>query len=98
EFQQLRAQLRRDYDVVDVDLSSGKPPLDADVLIVAKPKGWTEQHEIALDQYLMSGGKVIAFMDTTELAKQTGRGSPGPTLQPLESGRSEEHTSELQSR
>jgi ABC-2 type transport system permease protein len=81
EFQQIRAALRQAHEVVNVDLSSGKAPLDVDVLLVLKPRDWTEKHEFALDQYLMFGGKAIVCIDMSELNVQ-GRG--GLALQPIE--------------
>jgi ABC-2 type transport system permease protein len=66
EYGRLRAGLKKGFQLVDVDLSSGKPPLDCDVLLVMKPKDWTEKHELALDQYLMYGGKAIVCLDHAE--------------------------------
>ncbi len=70
EFQAIRQQLRQSYEVVDVDLSTGVPPLDSDVLLVLRPRDWTTKHEVAFDQYLMYGGKAIVCIDMAELGQQ----------------------------
>jgi ABC-2 type transport system permease protein len=67
EYGQLRNALRSAYKIVDVDLSSGAPPLDVDVLLVMKPREWTQKHELAFDQFLMFGGKAIVCVDQAEL-------------------------------
>jgi len=67
EYGQLRNTLKAGFKVVDVDLSSGAAPLDVDVLLVMKPRDWTTKHELALDQFLMYGGKAIVCVDQAEL-------------------------------
>ncbi|RME50335.1 MAG: ABC transporter permease [Caldilineae bacterium] len=53
------AQLRRDYNVRQVDLSSGQIPADVDVLVVIAPDNLTDVQRYAIDQYLMRGGSVV---------------------------------------
>jgi ABC-2 type transport system permease protein len=67
DYQALREALSRDFEVVDADLSEGRPPLDVDLLAVLRPAGWTEKQRFAFDQYLMFGGKAIVCLDRTEL-------------------------------
>jgi ABC-2 type transport system permease protein len=55
----LQEQLRQDYTVKQVDLSSGRVPGDVDVLVVVAPQGMSDQERFAIDQYLMRGGSVV---------------------------------------
>jgi len=55
----LQEQLRQDYTVNQVDLSSGRVPGDVDVLVVVAPQKMSEQERFAIDQYLMRGGSVV---------------------------------------
>ncbi len=52
-------QLRQDYTVRRVDLSSGQVPVDVDTLLVIAPQSITDKERYAIDQYLMRGGSVI---------------------------------------
>lgn len=52
-------QLRQDYTVRKVDLSTGQVPADVDVLVVIAPQGMTDKDRYAIDQYLMRGGSVV---------------------------------------
>ncbi|MCB9105318.1 MAG: Gldg family protein [Anaerolineales bacterium] len=52
-------QLRQEYTVRNVDLSTGQVPTDIDVLLVIAPQNMTDQERYAIDQYLMRGGSVI---------------------------------------
>jgi ABC-2 type transport system permease protein len=52
-------QLRQDYAVRNVDLSSGPAPADIDVLLVIAPQNLTDSERYAIDQFLMRGGSVV---------------------------------------
>jgi len=56
-------QLRQDYEVKEVPPNG--QPIDADVniLIVVHPAAFSEKAEFAVDQFLLRGGKVVAFVD-----------------------------------
>lgn len=56
-------RLRMDYEVREVPFSTDKIDSDVNVLVVVHPATITEQAEYAIDQYVMKGGKVIAFVD-----------------------------------
>ena len=55
----LQEQLRQDYTVKQVDLTSGRVPGDVDVLLVVAPQNMSDQERFAIDQYLMRGGSVV---------------------------------------
>jgi ABC-2 type transport system permease protein len=59
QYRTIAEQLRQDYTVRQVDLSTGQVPPDVDVLVVVAPQGMTDQDRYAIDQYLMRGGSVV---------------------------------------
>ncbi len=56
-------ELRRQFEVRDVPMTVENIPADVDLLLVAHPVGISEQTEFAIDQFLLRGGKLIAFLD-----------------------------------
>ena len=63
-------QLRADYEVREVPFSTDKIDKDITVLIVIHPADITETAEFAIDQYLLGGGNVVAFVDPQSLLAQ----------------------------
>jgi ABC-2 type transport system permease protein len=61
DFTALEEFLKADYQVERIDLADGYVPEDDEVLIVAKPGDMTDKQLFAVDQFLMRGGKVLAF-------------------------------------
>ena len=69
---QFYTQLKRDYDpdptdigsnLVDLGLDIEEIPNDMDVVILVHPAGVSENTQYALDQFLLGGGQIIAFLD-----------------------------------
>jgi len=58
-FNTLQEQLRQEYNVQPVDLSSGQAPADIDVLVVIAPQNMSDAERYAIDQFLMRGGAVV---------------------------------------
>tara|TARA_R110002096_G_scaffold122929_8_gene266147 strand:- start:13090 stop:15072 length:1983 start_codon:yes stop_codon:yes gene_type:complete len=56
-------QLERDYQVETIPSNTEKIDEDTDVLLVLHPYDITDVGEYAIDQYLLSGGAVIAVVD-----------------------------------
>lgn len=56
-------QLKMDYDVQEVAATADKIDNDIKVLIVYHPASIEESTEYAIDQFIMRGGSVIAFVD-----------------------------------
>ncbi len=81
-FDTLRRILRERFQVQNVSLKEGKPPLDVDVLLVLAPDELSEIERFALDQYLMLGGKVIVALEAAKLDLEARMG-----LQLKESGK-----------
>ena len=70
----LASELRRDFDVVQVNMTAETIPGEIDVLLLIHPRSVGEQTEYALDQFVLRGGKLIAFVDPYAYFDQT----PGP--------------------
>lgn len=56
-------ELKRDFTVKPVELNAGKIDDDIKVLIVVHPKDITDKAQFAIDQFILRGGKLIAFLD-----------------------------------
>jgi ABC-type uncharacterized transport system involved in gliding motility auxiliary subunit len=59
----LANELRRDFDVQLVNLSATEIDKDINVLLLIHPRLPSEQTEYALDQFVLRGGRLIAFVD-----------------------------------
>jgi len=59
----LANELKREFDVKQVDMSATEIPKDLKVLLLIHPRDITPQTEYALDQFVLRGGKLIAFVD-----------------------------------
>jgi ABC-type uncharacterized transport system involved in gliding motility auxiliary subunit len=57
------SELKADFDVKEVPLTADKIEDEIRVLLVIYPKGIGETAEYALDQFVLRGGKLIAFLD-----------------------------------
>ena len=56
-------QLSKDYDVEVIPPTVSEIPSDTTTLIVLHPYDITEEAQFAIDQYLLGGGNIIAFVD-----------------------------------
>lgn len=56
-------QLQQLYDVEKVASTATEIPLDTDVLMLIHPKGLSESLAYAIDQYVMQGKKMVAYLD-----------------------------------
>ena len=63
-------QLRQDYALREVPMTSDKIDSDINILLIIHPGEITEKTEFAIDQFLLKGGKVIAFVDPQCLVSQ----------------------------
>ncbi|MEI8034012.1 MAG: GldG family protein [Betaproteobacteria bacterium] len=59
----LGAELKKMFDIRKLELSAKKIDDDIKVLLVIHPKNITEEAEYAIDQFVLRGGKLIAFVD-----------------------------------
>ncbi len=58
-FNELKDSLRQGQGLRETDLSTGRVPEDADLLLVIGPEDFDERQLFALDQFLMQGGTLI---------------------------------------
>jgi ABC-type uncharacterized transport system involved in gliding motility auxiliary subunit len=56
-------ELKKIFDVREVKLDAKKIDDDVQVLVVIHPRDLSEESEYAIDQYVLRGGKLIAFVD-----------------------------------
>ncbi|NOY74738.1 MAG: hypothetical protein GXP32_02980 [Kiritimatiellaeota bacterium] len=64
-------QLKKDYIVRNVPLTADKIDDDLDLLILVHPAGISDKTQFGIDQYLLKGGKVVAFVDPMSFVAQT---------------------------
>ena len=61
------SQLQQDFTVKQVEMTADKIDADIKVLLVIHPKEITDQAQYAIDQFVMRGGKLVAFLEATSL-------------------------------
>ncbi len=59
----LISELKRDFELKEVAMTAEKIDADVKVLLVVHPREITDITQYAIDQFMMRGGKVIAFVD-----------------------------------
>src|SRR5215467_8036726 len=67
------SELRRDYTVKRVSLDADRIDDDVKVLVVIHPRGISDKTQYALDQFVLRGGKLIAFLDPNAYFDQMGQ-------------------------
>ncbi len=65
----IQEQLRQDYTLLPVDLTTGRVPGEVDVLLVIAPQNMTDEERFAIDQYLMRGGAVVLIAGNYALSQ-----------------------------
>lgn len=56
-------ELRRAFEVKEIPFGSEEIPADIDTLVVVHPRQISEVTEYAIDQFILRGGKLVAFLD-----------------------------------
>lgn len=62
-------ELKKDFTVKEVPMTTEKIDDDIKVLLVVHPKNASEKLQYALDQFVMRGGKLIAFLDPLSIVE-----------------------------
>jgi ABC-type uncharacterized transport system involved in gliding motility auxiliary subunit len=57
------SELKRDFNVKQVELTAAEIPGDVKLLVVIHPKGISDAAQYAIDQFVLRGGKLVAFVD-----------------------------------
>ena len=73
----LANELRREFEVKEVPMNAKEIDKDVNVLLLIHPRDPRPQTEYALDQFVMRGGKLIAFVDPYAYFDQTMPQMPG---------------------
>ncbi|EEF61271.1 GldG family protein [Pedosphaera parvula] len=66
------SELKNDYTVKQVEMTADKIDDNVKVLVVIHPKDISDTAQFAIDQFIMRGGKLIAFLDATSLVDKNG--------------------------
>ncbi len=56
-------ELKRDFNVKQIEMTAEKIDDDVHVLVVVHPSNISEKTQFALDQFVLRGGKLVAFLD-----------------------------------
>jgi len=72
-------ELKRDFNVKEVPMSAEKIDDDIKVLVVIYPKDISETLQYALDQFVLRGGKLVAYLDPKSLGDNA-----NPMMNPLQ--------------
>ncbi|MCK5804308.1 MAG: Gldg family protein, partial [Lentisphaeria bacterium] len=76
-------ELKRDYEVVEIQKNTESIDPDLDVLLLVHPKGLEDKTLFAIDQYLLGGGRILAFLDTLSVVEQQNQqGNPQMRFMP----------------
>lgn len=62
------SELQRDFDVREVSLGAAQIEADIQVLVVIHPRDLPETAEYAIDQFVLRGGRLLAFVDPLSIA------------------------------
>lgn len=68
------SELRRDFTVKEVGMDTDKIDDQIKVLIVLYPKGISDKSQFAIDQFVLRGGKLVAFLDPLSIADNRNAG------------------------
>ncbi len=75
------SELKRDFEVKQVEMTVDQIPEDIKVLLLVHPKGITDKAQYAIDQFVLRGGKLVAFLDPYSLVDM--RNMP-PGMNPMQ--------------
>jgi ABC-type uncharacterized transport system involved in gliding motility auxiliary subunit len=77
-------ELRRDYTVKRVSPGAESIDDDVKVLVVIHPRGISDGAQYAIDQFVLRGGKLIAFVDPSAYFDPMAQMAGGPTSSTLD--------------
>ncbi len=69
-------EMKADYTVRQIEMTADKIDPEVKLLIVIHPKEITETAQFAIDQFIMRGGKLVAFLDATSLSDSSRSQNP----------------------
>ncbi|XHR30327.1 MAG: GldG family protein [Chthoniobacteraceae bacterium] len=74
----LYTELKRDYTVKQIEPAASSIPDDVKVLLVIHPRTVSDATSYAIDQFVLRGGKLIAFLDPSAVLEGRGMMGGGP--------------------
>ncbi|HEY7977358.1 MAG TPA: GldG family protein, partial [Rhizomicrobium sp.] len=78
------AQLQQSYDTQMLDPGFTAIPRDVDVLLIAQPAPLNAQQSLAIDQFVMGGGRALVFVDpNSEMVSAAGGSTGEPAVSDL---------------
>ncbi len=77
-------ELKRDFDVRQVEMTVDEIPKEIKVLLVVHPKGVTDKAQYAIDQFVLRGGKLVAFLDPLSVVDS----QSNPQMNPMQAAAS----------
>jgi ABC-type uncharacterized transport system involved in gliding motility auxiliary subunit len=72
----LIGELKNDFNVKRVEMNADKIDDDLKVLLVIHPRDISDKAQFAIDQFIMRGGKLIAFLDPQSLMDRPPQQNP----------------------
>ena len=76
-------QVHQSFDVHTLDKAIDRVPDDVDVLLLIQPLGLSEPTRYAIDQFVLRGGRVLAFLDPLPEEGSGAPAAPDPGLEKL---------------
>ncbi|MDB6054797.1 MAG: putative transporter, rane protein [Verrucomicrobiales bacterium] len=67
------SELKNDFTVKEVQLNADKIDDDVKVLVVVHPKDVSDATQYAIDQFILKGGKLLAFVDPNAFFDKSGQ-------------------------
>ena len=70
----LISELKNDFDVKQLEMNVTEIPADVKVLLVVHPRDITDATQFAIDQFVLRGGKLVAYLDPVSYVDQQRQG------------------------
>ena len=80
-------ELKKQYDVVPVPMEAEEIPNGIDSLLLIHPKEIGDQALFAIDQFVLKGGRLVAFVDPMCISEEQSRNAMGMSKPPTDFSR-----------
>lgn len=82
------SELKKNFDIINIPINTDNIGDNIDLLFIIHPAGITDQTQFAIDQFILKGGNVVAFLDPMSFYAATmekaGQGEKGRTSSSLD--------------
>ncbi len=79
-------ELKAQYEIKKIEVTASSIEDGIDVLLLIHPAGITDEAQFAVDQYLLKGGRVVAFLDANSLMAQASKQNQNPMMAQMGQG------------